>query len=258
MSGVQVNDYSIGDVNLTSMMETLDRQRRGYQAISLTHYDDNLECEIAAGSLVEVGGALFKFESNESITGWAGIGNNNDVYIKLVPSGTTITAAFVTAAPTWSTSKQGWYVDNDRYVGALYKDGSGNYTQKHLFRGLWQKFSLLNTGVKIADDFRGSAGDQVISGVGFKPSVVFFYAVNLTGANLNLSWGASNLTYNGSTYLAESPSKQGISFTKCIFIRTDISNYISAVVSSMDADGFTLTWFQAGTTSTKFLYMALP
>lgn len=133
MSLDQINDYGIGNVNLTSLMETLDRQRRGYQAISLTHYDDNLEPKIAAGSIVELGGALFKCEADESITGWAGIGNGNDVYIKLVPSGTTATAAFVTAAPTWSTSKQGWYVGNDRYIGGLYKDGSGNYTIKWLY-----------------------------------------------------------------------------------------------------------------------------
>ena len=133
MSLDQINDYGIGDVNLTSMMETLDRQRRKYQGVSLTNYDNNNEPQIAAGSLVEVGGALFKFESNESITGWGGIGNDSDVYIKLVPSGATATAAFVTAAPTWSTSKQGWYVGNDRYVGGLYKDSGGNYTIKWLY-----------------------------------------------------------------------------------------------------------------------------
>jgi len=132
MSLSQINDYGIGDVNLTSLMETLDRQRRGYQAVSLTNYDNTSEPKIAAGSIVELGGALFKCEADESITGWAGIGNNNDVYIKLVPSGTAATAAFTTAAPTWSTSKQGWYVGNHRYIFKLYKDGSGNYTRKRL------------------------------------------------------------------------------------------------------------------------------
>lgn len=133
MSLDQINDYSFGDENLTSMMETLDRQRRGYQAISLTHYDDNLECKIAAGSIFEIGGALFKTEGDEPITGWAGIGNDTDVYIKIMPSGSTATAAFVTAAPTWSTSKQGWYVGNDRYIGGLYRDSGGDYTIKWLY-----------------------------------------------------------------------------------------------------------------------------
>jgi len=133
MSLTQINDYGVGNVNLTSMMETLDRQRRGYQAISLTHYDDNLECKIAAGSIIEVGGALFKTEALESITGWGGIGNSNDVYVKIVPAGAVATAVFVTAAPTWSTSKQGWYAGNDRYVGGLYKDSGGAYVIKWLY-----------------------------------------------------------------------------------------------------------------------------
>jgi len=159
MSLDQINDYGVGDVNLTSMMETLDRQRRGYQAISLTHYDDDLEPKIAAGSIVEVGGALFKCESDESITGWAGIGNSNDVYVKLVPSGAAVTAAFVTAAPTWSTSKQGWYVGNDRYVGGLYKDSGGDYTIKWLY----EPSPWLEKVIAIGDWNMSSTGTETVT-----------------------------------------------------------------------------------------------
>lgn len=111
----------------------IEKQRLGYQAISLTNFDNDSEPQIASGSKVEIGGALFEFTSNESITGWGSIGNNNDVYIKLVVSGTSVTAEFTTTAPSWSTSKQGWYDSLDRYIGGLYKDGSGNYTEKFLY-----------------------------------------------------------------------------------------------------------------------------
>lgn len=136
MSLSQINSYGIGDTDLTSMMETLDRQRRGYQAMSLRNFGNPNEPKIAAGSVVELGGALFKCESDESISGWSGISNDSDVYIKLVPSGQTATAAFTTAVPTWSDSKQGWYryLGNERYIGGLYKDGSGNYATKWLYR----------------------------------------------------------------------------------------------------------------------------
>jgi len=50
------------------------KQRLGYQAISLTNYNNDLEPQIAAGSKVEIGSALFEAAANESISGWAGIG----------------------------------------------------------------------------------------------------------------------------------------------------------------------------------------
>ena len=199
MSLTQINDYGIGNVNLTSMMETLDRQRRGYQAVSLTNYDNTSEPKIAAGSIVELGGALFKCEADESITGWAGIGNDEDVYVKLVPSGTTAAAAFTTAAPTWSTSKQGWYVGNDRYIGGLYKDASGNYTEKYLY------FLVGVNSVKVFGDGTIKFVGGIVSFVG---GIVNFSGADLTaddvatGANINLSADAertsANTSYNKS------------------------------------------------------------
>jgi len=138
MAGSQV------EVALTA----LEKQRLGYQAISLTEFDTDNEPEIAAGSKVEIGGALFEFSALESITGWAGIGNSNDVYIKLVVAGVAVTAEFTTSAPTWSTSKQGWYDALDRYIGGLYKDASGDYTAKYLYEGrdLIHSATLLSKG----------------------------------------------------------------------------------------------------------------
>lgn len=108
----------------------IEAQRLGYQAISLTHYDDTSEPQIAEGSKVEIGGALFEFSANESITGWASIANSSDAYIKLTVSGSSVTASFTTSAPSWDTAKQGWYSGSDRYVFYLRKDGSGNYADK--------------------------------------------------------------------------------------------------------------------------------
>ncbi len=117
------------------MANQVEDQRLGFQAISLTHYDDNLEPQIAAGSVVEIGGALFEFSALESITGWSGISNNSDVYIKLTVSGVSVTASFTTTAPTWDTAKQGWYSGTERYIGGLRKDGSGNYYGKWFYDG---------------------------------------------------------------------------------------------------------------------------
>ena len=117
---------------ITVSQTQLESQRYGYQAVSLTNFAGLSEPQIAAGSKVEIGGALFNFSANESATGWAGIGVGSDVWIKLVVSGTSVTAVFTTTPPTWSASKQGWYSGDDRYVAWLRKDSSGNARYKRI------------------------------------------------------------------------------------------------------------------------------
>jgi hypothetical protein len=119
---------------VTVAASCIEKQRLGYQAISLTNFtSDTLEPAIAAGSKVEIGSALFEFAGNESITGLAGIANSSDVYIHLTVTGASVAASGFITAPTWSDSKQGWYSGDVRVIGGLYKDASGNYARKWLY-----------------------------------------------------------------------------------------------------------------------------
>ncbi|MBA7541148.1 hypothetical protein ES705_33455 [subsurface metagenome] len=254
MSLDQINDYGIGDCNLSSLMQTVDRQRRGYQAISLTHYDDNLEPKIAAGSIVEIGGALFKCEADEPITGWAGIGDDNDVYIKLVPSGQTATAAFTTAAPIWSTSKQGWYVGNDRYVAGLYKDVGGNYTKKWLYEDICPSLRA----AKIRSGVASETGDVVITGVGFRPSVILFFTQDADTARLNQSFGFDDGTVHHCMGQQDAGAQMCNSGTESIYIRRDVDNKIVGYVSALGSDGFTIIFTETGTASCRYFYLCLP
>ena len=106
----------------------------GYEAVTIDEYATTASPEVQAGSKIEINGDLYKFTSAEAITGWSGISNSTQAYIKFVPSGSSVTVAYTSTAPTWSDSKQGWYgtggTANDRYIFAVYKDGSGNYTKK--------------------------------------------------------------------------------------------------------------------------------
>jgi hypothetical protein len=86
---------------------------------------DTSEPSIAAGSKVEIGGALYEFTGDEAGTGWAGIGVSNYVYMLLTPSGATVSWSYTTTAPTWDTAKQGWYTAANRVFGRLYKDAAG-------------------------------------------------------------------------------------------------------------------------------------
>jgi len=114
----------------------IEKQRLGYQAISLTNFGNTSEPSIAAGSKIEVGSTLYEFGSAETLTLWGSVATSTiPVYMKVIPSGSTISGQYTTAAPTWSTSKQGWYNGDDRYFGLLEKDGSDNYANKALYLG---------------------------------------------------------------------------------------------------------------------------
>ena len=120
---------------VTVALTQLEKQRLGYQAISLTNFELGTLPAIAAGSKVEIGGALYEFASEEAITGWGAIGTGNDVYIIQTVTGTAVAASFTTTAPTWSESKQGYYTSLVRGIGGLRKDADGDYTKKYLYQG---------------------------------------------------------------------------------------------------------------------------
>jgi len=141
----------------------IEQQRLRSNAISLTEWTSTDPAQIAAGSKVEVGGSLYYFSSDDTIEDWAVIPNLSVGYIRLVPSGTTITAYWGSAAPTFSDSKQGWYASaasNQRVVGGVYKSGANSYEDKWLYSGRNKKdASWITEGasLSIGISFKGSA-----------------------------------------------------------------------------------------------------
>lgn len=129
--GTKVNDYSIGDSNIQSLMLTADKIFKGLHRVSLTNYDTTSESQIAAGSVVECGGALYKFDSNETITGSPSDGT---VYIQIVPGLTTCTAVYTNTAPTWNDGYQGFYGTGGsagyRYLEFKITKATAAYTNK--------------------------------------------------------------------------------------------------------------------------------
>jgi hypothetical protein len=102
------------------------------------------EITIKNGSEVEVAGALYEFQADETESGgtWAGIGANNTVYVYVVPAGSTATFIYSITAPTWDTSKQGWYNGTSRAVVSLYKDAGNLYQKKCILPSWSQPFAL--------------------------------------------------------------------------------------------------------------------
>ena len=111
----------------------------GYQAISLSPIGDaSATTVITAGSCVEIASAFFKASTDitPGATSWTAITTGATAYITLTPSGSAgtqiLTADWSSTAPTWSTSKQGWYASTAssvRYVGAAYKDGASTWSR---------------------------------------------------------------------------------------------------------------------------------
>jgi len=111
----------------------------GYCAVSLDSWAVGAITSvpsIAAGSAVEIAGAFFTATEDISITAPTATGYS---YLALAPSGTagsqTLTASFISAAPIWSNSKQGWYTSaasTIRVVGRIRKQMT-DYTEKRMF-----------------------------------------------------------------------------------------------------------------------------
>ena len=130
MAGTKINDYAVGQDKWDELLTTIEKQRKGFIALSLTNYDNNSEPAIAAGSYIEISGALYGFTSEESINGTPSSGDTNYIYIDT----TDLKPYWTTTAPTWGADKNGWYdsTETDRYIGGCYYDGT-NYTGKWVY-----------------------------------------------------------------------------------------------------------------------------
>lgn len=151
MAGSQIAVPINGASVWTDFVTIVQRNFRGWLQLTLTNPSGTSEPAIAAGSAVEVGGAMYTFDSEEAITGWSGISDDTNVWIKVVPSGSSITAEFTDTDPTWSDAKQGWYDSNDRYVGWLRRDSSSLYSYKHVLPVQYQYHLILDEVLEIGD-----------------------------------------------------------------------------------------------------------
>ena len=137
----------------------------GYCGVSLTNYSTSALSAIASGSAIEIAGAFFKADADITInaTSWTAITTATTAYVTLTPSGTAgsqiLTAEYSATAPTWSTSKQGWYASaasSVRYVAQVYKVSSTQQSYKANLLSYSEYISQYGVGV----------GDYIIPGYG--------------------------------------------------------------------------------------------
>jgi len=111
--------------------------------------------------------------------------------------------------------------------------------------------------IKIGGGVRDVAGDQAITGVGFAPKVLILIATGTGGTNQILSIGFDDGIEHRCHFLRGDQVNADYAFIKSICAWKDASNYIRAIVKSMDADGFTLTWDLTGAMTCVFTYVAM-
>lgn len=137
--GTKLNTYAIGDVDLTNIMTVLDQTRiGGVMQVSLTNLSNTTVPAIAAGSFLEVAGALYLVSTEEAISTTDPVTSatvaDGSIYIMAIPSGNSIAFSFTATAPTWSDIKQGWYGTGTyagcRYVGKVRKSSSSYENKK--------------------------------------------------------------------------------------------------------------------------------
>ncbi len=138
MSIVLVNDFAVGDVNLTAMMETLNITYKGKSEVTLSNYDNDTAPDVKVGSVFDCNGSIFEVtSSDETPSGYSGIANDTMFY--LIYSASLNEFIYTATAPAWSDSKQGWYDGNNRYFFSMYKDSGGTlyYGKKDFVNEPW-------------------------------------------------------------------------------------------------------------------------
>lgn len=137
-SPTAVSDYQYQNAILAAVIA-------GFMRLSLTEWATSTIPQIAAGSIVEVGGSMYSFASAVSIAGTPADGT---MYIRMEPSGSDANPTWSAVAPSWDMAKNGWYSGSYRYVAKMTRSGS-SYTNKELYvnyPAAWIRSSMLPNG----------------------------------------------------------------------------------------------------------------
>lgn len=107
-------------------------------------------------------------------------------------------------------------------------------------------------------DISLASGTQAVTGVGFRPRAIIFFMAE-TAALPQGSWGLDNGTITNCTVQSQN-GNLGDATNKSIFWNDTVAlTQYFATVSTMDIDGFTVTWTRTGapTGTISIMYMAL-
>ena len=157
-------------------------------------------------------------------------------------------------------------------MGAITAVAVGNYLKSAGVGAIpqWGKLSLSDTGTKIGFVSTTSSGGApvVVTGIGFKPSVVIFLSTVVHNDYASFTIGLDNGTsraYAG-FWMEESSFSEGYTTRVHVSYNNNYSIYgvfdgasaVRGYISSMGSDGFTITKASSPVTGPSVFYLALP
>ena len=172
---------AVGAADWTNFITQVEKQRKGFMAVSLTNYDTTAASNVASGSVMELSGSFYTF-SDTAISLAAGTPSAAQaVYYTVIPAagGTTCTVVMEGTAPTWVDGKQGWYASAaslTRYIGTCDIGTAGVYYNKNLYLGRYRERPML-IETKIKEDVTtglsaNTVTDVDVTGFSFTPTAV--------------------------------------------------------------------------------------
>lgn len=106
-------------------------------------------------------------------------------------------------------------------------------------------------------DLTLASGTQTITGVGFMPTYVEFYMA--VGGTTQMSWGFDDGTTAKNTIITSAGASSADGGNSIDMLQPDSATSQVAKITSMDTDGFTLTWTKTGSPvgSVDVIYKAI-
>lgn len=104
---------------------------------------------------------------------------------------------------------------------------------------------------------RSTAGAGAVSGLGFAPKLVFFLCTDNTSTNGNISIGIDNGTHRIMVAMTADGSGSNGSVSESIRIQRGTANYLHGYITTMGADGFTVTYTLTGACAIEVYWFAI-
>lgn len=183
MAGTKINNYSQIDTNIEEVQITLDLTRTGLHKVSLTNWDNTSVPQIAAGSVIEVAGSFYQFESDETITGSPSDGT---VYIIIIPGTTSCTAQFTNTVPVWNAAYQGLYGTGSaagyRYLEFKITKTGTSYSEKKVFlyHDYIDSLTIKNLNTTVSNVSRNPSYYLNATSSGYPGAIVVFVGLGST------------------------------------------------------------------------------